>query len=429
MKVTVHLRKFTVSAGLSALTVVTSLPLAAQTRPIRSDTLSARVRDSLIAAVLADTLDDRVEPLSMGPSYRQSITFRPTVRSYRVGEIDAREQSAYASWVTRFRRAMVRVDFTPLTYRGDTSLAANRPQVSFNGASPVSARLDLRVRSADTLRIFAQTASFPSTLSSEQAQALSAVGTSTIDLDAAALGVAARIGTRYAVTQAIGSSGVAISLRGGVEYDPKPTGNDAVSWRGTTVRGGVGLSRALENTTVGAGVDVTRSFTDSLQGRNLFPGGGSISADARLLHFFGEDGTGLFTLNGFYSRPLNIERPDVATRIIPIGDFMGATMSAAIPAGALSLLPTLTVLRESSSAEATVNRVPTRRDASGTTATGSLGLLIPVGRHLSLTPEVGAAFGTVGQTTTARFPLRTRQQSFSDPIRGVFGALEITLTR
>lgn len=430
MSNTVHTaRRHTVNVALAALTVVPWLTLAAQSKPVRSDTLSARTRDSLIAAVLADTLDTGLEPLDLRPSSRQSFTVRPIVRRYTVGAIDATEQAAYASWLSRFNRATLRVDFTPLSYEGDTSVTADRPKVSFGGASPVSGRLDLRLRSSDTLRLFAQSASFPAQLRAEQSQALGAVGTSTIDLDAAALGVAARFGGRYALTQAIGRTGVSLTLRGGVEYDPKPTGDDAVSWRGTTVRGGVGVAHAADNTTVGASVEMTRSYTDSLKGRNLFPGGGLMNVEARLLRFFGRDGTGLFTLNGFYSRSVDIERPAVATRIIPIGDFMGGTASLAIPAGPLTVLPTVSVLRESSQAEARVNRVPTRIDASGTTATASLGLLVPVGRYLTLTPEVGGAVGTVGQTTSARFPLRTRQQSFSDAIRGSWASLEITLSR
>ncbi|HYW49391.1 MAG TPA: hypothetical protein VE861_02230, partial [Gemmatimonadaceae bacterium] len=320
-------------------------------------------------------------------------------------------------------------DFTPLAYESDTSVTADRPRVTVRGAAPVGGRLDLRLRSADTLRLFAQSASFPSTLTDAQAQALAAVGTSTIDVDAAALGVTARFGGRYAFTQPLGGSGMSLSLRGGVEYDPKPAGDDVVSWRGTTVRGSVGVNNVQRNTTVGASVELTRSFTDSLEGRNLFPGGGLMNAEARLLRFFGRDGTGLFALNGFYTRPVDIERPAVATRIIPIGDFMGATASMAIPAGTLTVLPTFSFLRESSRAEARVNRVPTTIDASGSTGSVSVGVLVPIGAHLTLTPEVGGAFGSVGQTTSARFPLRTRQSSFSDPIRGSWASLEITVTR
>ena len=430
MSTTLHTaRRYTVNVALAALTVSPWLTLAAQAKPIRSDTLSARARDSLIAAVLAETLDSGVEPLDLRPSYRQSVTVRPIMRRYSVGEIDATEQAAYASWMSRYDRATLRVDFTPLSYRGDTSVTAERPPVGVGGASPISGRLDLRVRSADTLRLFAQSSSFPGALSAEQSQALAAVGTSTIDLDAAALGVAARLGGRYALTQAIGRTGVSLTLRGGVEYDPRPSGEDAVSWRGTTVRGGLGVTHAADNTTVGASVEMTRSYTDSLEGRNLFPGGGLLNVEARLLRFFGRDGTGLLTLNGFYSRSVDIERPAVATRIIPIGDFMGGTASLAIPAGSLTVLPTLSVLRESSQAAARVNRVPTRIEASGTTASASLGLLVPVGRHLTLTPEIGGAFGNVGQTTSARFPLRTRQQSFNDTIRGRWASLEITVSR
>ncbi len=414
---------------LAAVPFLPVAPVAAQpTRP-RGDTLSTRVRDSIIADVLADTLNIVAEePQLLAPGFRQSFTIRPTYRRYTVGGVSASEQAAYAGWVGRFRRATLRLDLTPVAYRGDTTATDGRPPVEFGGTSPASLRLDVKVRTADTLRLFAQSMSSPATLSVAQAQAIGAVGTSTIDLDAGALGIASRVGVRYALTQAIGS-GVAVSLRTGVEYDPKPSGSDAVSWRGTTVRGGVGLSRTSGETTVGAGVEMTRSFTDSLDGRNLFPGGGMLTVDTRLMRFFGGDGTGFLTLNGFYSRPLDLERPDVATRIIPIGDFLGATLAAAIPAGAFSVQPTVSVLRETSNAQTTVSGIPTTLDASGTTASASLGVSIPIGRSVTVTPEVGGAFGSVGQTVSARFPRRTRSQSFSDPIRGGWVTLELSIAR
>jgi hypothetical protein len=410
----------------------------AQAKPTpRTDTLSARVRDSLIAAVLADTADiDPDEEMALVPrtALRQSFTIRPTLRKYTIGSVDASEQASYASWVARFPRLTVRLDMTPVAYSGDTTAVAGRPQVSFGGASPISGRLDVLLRRADTLRVFVQSASFPGALSNADAQALGAVGTGTIDLDAGALGVAARTGVRYAATQPIGDDGVTLTLRGGVEYDPKPSGTQVVSWRGTTLRGGVGVSRATENATFGAAVEVTRSYADSLGGRNLFPGGGNMSADARMLRYFGDDGLGLFSLNAFYSQPINIQRPDQPTRLIPVGNFLGLTSSASIPLGALSLLPTVSVLRESSSASATLNTQRTTLTASGYTASASVGLAVPVGRYLTLTPEVGAAFGSVNQTVTSQFPRRfgrplARTQAFSDPIRGGWVALEVAVTR
>jgi len=430
-------RPFSVSAAaVAALTLVVGNIAAAQAKPVR-DTLSARARDSLIAAVLADTNDLELDSLSRlrpAAAMRQTVTVRPSYRRYSVGSIDASEQSSYASWSARFRRASFRLDVTPVSYVGDTSFTAGRPQVSFGGASPISGRLDLQLRRADTLRVFAQSASFPGTLSQIDAQALGAVGTSTIDLDAGALGIAARFGVRYAHTRPIGEDGVALSFRGGVEYDPRPSGPNAVSWRGTTVRGGVGINRGITNGTLGASVEATRSFADSLGGRNLFPGGGSLMFDARAIRFVGEDGTGYISVNGFYSRPINIQRPDQPTRLIPLGDFLGITFTGALPVKTMTLLPLVSVLRESSSATAVVSRVPTRLNASGHTTSLSLGLAVPLGRFVTVTPEIGGAFGSVGQTVTSSFPRRfgrplTSSQSFNDPIRGGWLALEVSVTR
>ncbi|MES3035583.1 MAG: hypothetical protein V4813_16395 [Gemmatimonadota bacterium] len=409
------------------ITLFVAAPLAAQSRPARPESASSRATDSLIAEIMADTLPEVTSVRRTAPTFRQSITMRPVSRRYRVGEIDAAEQGMYTSYVSRFRRATLRMDITPVSYRGDTSTTAARPQVSFGGATPISGRLDLVLRSADTLRVFTQSASMPGMLDAADVQALGAVGTSTIDLDAAALGVAARTGIRYAVSQPLGSGGVSLSFRGGVEYEPKPTGTSVVSWRGTTLRGGVGVSKATASTIIGSGVEVTQSVTDSLGGRNQFPGGGSLTVDARLLHFAGAEGRGLVALNGFFARPLAIQRPDVATRRIPIGDFMGATASFAIPVSAWSLLPTFSVLRESSSFTDTANGVRTTRDASGTTGSASLGLQVPIGRHLTITPEGGAAFGTLGQTTSTRSTFQNRRSAFSDPIRGNWFSLEISI--
>ena len=424
----------TVSRAVRALLAVASLLTVtaahAQTPRPRADTLSARVRDSIIADVLADTLDLTGDALPLpAAALTQLFSVRPTYRRYTVGGVRASEQSSYASWVGRFRRGALRVDLTPVSYSGDTTATAGRPPVAFSGITPVSVRLDLAMRSRDTLRLFAQSMSTPGALTAAQAQAIGAVGTSTIDLDAGALGVAARVGMRYALTQAVGQDRIALSLRTGVEYDPKPSGGDAVSWRGTTVRGLVGVLRAMNATTVGASVEMTKSFTDSLGGRNLFPGGGQLTVDARLLRYVGRDADGFVSVSGFYSRPMSIERPDVATRLIPIGDFAGLTAMAAIPAGSLTVLPMVSMVRESSDARATFNGVPTTLSATGTTTSASLGLSVPVGRHITVTPEVGGAAGSVRQTVSARFPRRRRNQSFSDPIRGGWVTLEISIAR
>jgi hypothetical protein len=397
----------------------------------RRDTLSTRVRDSVIAAVLADTLDADLDTTLLTPrigAVRQTITIRPTVRRYTVGDLSAGEQASYTSWVARFRHATLRLDVTPVTYHGDTTATSGISQVGFGGASPVSARVDVSLRGADTLRVFAQTTSFPGTLGAVDAQALGAVGTSTLDLDAGALGVTSRIGARYVLAHTVGSD-VTLSLHGGVEYEPRPRSSDVVSWRGTTVRGGAAIGRAFTDASIGASVDVSRSIADSLGGQNLFPGGGALTVDTRAMRFFGTDGDGFVSLNGFYSRPLGIERPDVPTRIIPIGDFLGVTAAAAIPAGRVAVLPVLSLLRESSSASALVNGRTVMLDASGHTVAVSVGVSVPAGRLLTITPEVGGAFGSVGQTVSAQFPRRRLSRNFSDAIRGGWAALEFSISR
>ena len=416
-----------VNVALAALAVSHAPLLGAQARTIRADTLSARARDSIIAAVMADTLETVRRVAVRSPVSSQLIALRPTLRRFSVGGVNAQEAGMSTRFVSRFSRAVFRIDVTPISYIGDTSTTAGRPQVAFSGASPISGRLDLTLRSADTLRLFGQSASFPGALKPKDVQAVSAVGTSTIDLDAALLGAAARIGTRYTLSQALGTSGVAFSVRGGVEYDPKPSGDAVVSWRGTTVRGGLGVSRTGMRGTIGAAAEMTQSFADSLDGRNAFPGGGALTLDARALRTFGRDAGGLIALNGFYARPINLQRANVPTRINPVGDFMGGTVSAALPLFAVTVLPTVTALRESSRATSTSRGVTTTRNSSGQTASASLGLLVPLTRHITVTPEAGSTLGSVGQTTSERSALRTDRRTFSDPIRGKWFSLELSI--
>jgi hypothetical protein len=423
------------AAVLVVLALLCPVVVAAQEKPApRSDSISTRQRDSLIAVILADTLDPEPDTLALLPpaaaAFRQTFAIRPTYRRYSVGNVNASEQSSYATWVARFARATLRLDLTPVAFTGDTNTTAvTRPQVGFSGVSPISGRIDVAIRSADTLRVFAQSASLPGALSPSDAQALGAVGTSTVDLDAGALGIAARTGVRYTLTQPIGGAGVSLTLRGGLEYDPKPSGGEAVSWRGTTVRGAVGLSRTLSSGSFGASVEMTRSYADSLGGRNLFPGGGNVTVDARALKFFGDDGTGFLSVNGFYSRPLSIQRPDQPTRIIPVGDFFGATTAVVIPAGRVSVLPVISLLRESSNATAIVSGRRTALDASGYSTSVSLGLSIPVGSLVTLTPEVGGVFGQVSQTVSSQFPRRVLRTNFSEGISGGWVALELSISR
>ena len=195
------------------------------------------------------------------------------------------------------------------------------------------------------------------------------------------------------------------------------------------MKGGVSLTGASGDNQLTASVNLSTSSGDSLGGRNLFPGGGTLSVDTRLMHYFGAEQAGFFSLNGFYTKPIGIQRPDVPTRIIPIGDFIGATATGAIPAGRVTLLPMLTVLRETSNANAIVSGRRTTLDASGQTGAVSLGLSIPLGRLVTITPEVGGVFGDVGQTVSAQFPRRVRSASFSDPIRGGWFAIEFSVAR
>ncbi|MCU0619322.1 MAG: hypothetical protein MUF40_05395, partial [Gemmatimonadaceae bacterium] len=164
----------------SALLLATvAAPLLAQAGP---DSAAARRRDSLVAAVLADTADTELaEALTelLVPARGGSIAVRPLVRRYRVGDVVAVEQVATTTVRLRGDRWALRGTITPVRYRAEGT--------TVTGTTPLDLRADLRLRAHDTLRLVVQTGSRPASLGADAAAAIGAVGTGTLDLDALAL--------------------------------------------------------------------------------------------------------------------------------------------------------------------------------------------------------------------------------------------------
>ena len=96
-----------------------------------------------------------------------------------------------------------------------------------------------------------------------------------MDLESAGFGTPAIGGGRLALAFPLGN--LVLAARAGVEAEPRPNATSPVYWRGTTLRGGLALTASTGETSVTASVDATRSTADSLSGRNLFPGGGSVT--------------------------------------------------------------------------------------------------------------------------------------------------------
>jgi hypothetical protein len=197
-----------------------------------------------------------------------------------------------------------------------------------------------------------------------------------------------------------------------------------VYWRGVTLRGGSSLTAFAGEFRLTFGVDISGSYATQLSGRNLFPGGGSVVVRGDASGLVGTSAT-LVNVSTFYFRPFGLDQPVQANRLLPTGDFMGMSVALLVPAGSLFLSPTLAFAREASRARVPP---PTSLDlhGDGWSTSGSLGLDVPLGRGVSLTPEFGVVLGNVtGKLTLPNRP-DLSVSSFADRISGWWGALELS---
>jgi hypothetical protein len=311
------------------------------------------------------------------------ITLRAGLRSYRLGPGEVEESLGQATYTFRRPGMKLVVAGGPLRFESGDSLA-------IVGVSPSSARLDLALRALDSLRVTLRAPSSPRSLSGMQAAALASVATSTVDLSSVELGTPPGVSVRYARAHRLGASG-SISGALGLEYEPRPGGSGWSYWRGTTVRAGLGWSVPAASARLGAAVELSRSFSDSLQGRNLFQGGGSVLGRVIVTGGLGESDDLLFDVSALYFRPFAAGRADGVSHRIPTGDFIGASTIGLWRLADLLVTPTLVIARESV------------RDAAGATfgsgsswAIGSaVGVDVGLGGRLSLTPEVGWTRGSL----------------------------------
>ncbi len=360
---------------------------------------------------------------------RQSITLGGAYRAYTIGGAKVNESTALVSYEVRATHVRFRLDGTGVRFAAAAS--------TIQGTTPLGGKLDVIFSPGDTLTLEARSASQPERLDSLQAVAIGSAGTSTIDLESFAFGAPAMFGARGAKGVNLGD--VMLSLRGGVDVEPKPSGRAAVYYRGTTVRGGATLSGVVGTANqLSAGFDVRKSFADSLGGKNLFPGGGDVTAKVALSALIENPWDELddeldARVSIFYTRPFGDARNDQPNLLIPLGSTMGAYGSLTLPWGSVLLTPSLELLRESSSADATSGLV--RATSTGTGWTTSLGLdaVIPVSSVVDITPQAGYVFGNVAATFDKSVVRRrgrpvSRSTSFSDRISGWFAGLELSLT-
>jgi hypothetical protein len=312
----------------------------------------------------------------------QRLTLRAGLRSYALDAAEVSESLARLTYSLRRPGMKLRVAGGPLRFSsGDT--------VTIAGLTPIEARLDLALGFRDSLRIALRAPSSPMTLSGAQVAALASVGTATVDLASVDLGTPAGILAGWARTYSLGSGSLSGTL--GVEYEPRPSAHRWSYWRGTTVRAGLLLAADAGRARVTAGVDAARSFSDSLSGRNLFPGGGSVLARAGVSSYLGGGDDVLLDVSTFYFRPFASERVDAANRRIPVGDFVGASALGLWSVRQLLVTPTLVISRESSHGAAAV----TATSGSGWAVGSSLAVDVPLGARFGVTPELGYARGSL----------------------------------
>jgi hypothetical protein len=313
----------------------------------------------------------------------QRITLRAGFRSYRLGSGDVEESLAQATYTLRRPGMRLNVAGGPLRFESGDSLA-------ISGVSPFSARLDLALGELDSVRVALRAPSSPRTLSGLQAAALASVATSTVDLSSVELGTPPGVSARYARALRMGAS-ASISGTLGLDYEPRPGGSGWSYWRGTTVRAGLGGSLPAGSTRLGAGIEVSRSFSDSLQGRNLFQGGGSVLGRAMVTGGLGANDRLLFDVSALYFRPFAAGSADGISHRTPTGDFIGASAIGLWRLADLLVTPALVIARESARGAAG------NPSGSGSSwAIGSsLGVDIGLGGRVSLTPEAGWARGSL----------------------------------
>lgn len=418
-----------VVAYIAALftSVIVGNDATAQQTPRTPITTKRASKDSAAKSSAADTTSDADDDDDDGRDHgiRSTISVQPFARSYSVGSQSVAEQSAGFVWRLTSEHVGARISATT------TRLQAH--PYTLTGLTPVRARFDVMLRPGDTISVYGRSASSPLSLNAEQTSALSAIGTSTIDLESTALGVTSQFGTRGIASFPVGD--VVLGLIGAFEFEPRPKSTTPVYWRGNTARGGISLSALAGDVDIVAASQLAFSSGDSLGGRNLFPGGGEWSTDLTIDRPIGADGTINATASAFFTHPFNNKRSDQPTRLIPDGDYYGITGELVVPIKNWTLSPLLTVSRETSQAEAIDGLVKSALRASGWSLAGSVSLDIPLGGRLTVSPEGGTVFGNVSAQTSASLA-RPRLRGgrtisaggFSDRVSGVWAGLGLAVS-
>jgi hypothetical protein len=390
--------------------------IVAAQRPI-----SAALRDSAMALLADSLLDDTFDTLPPRPVHQ--LSFRSIARRYTVAGTAVRELSAPITYRVTGNRFALQLSGTPVAF--------DAPLGTLSGATPIRGRLSWRMGRGDTLQLIGQLASTPAGLSTSETAALGSVAISTVDLESIAIGLPASIAVRGVLTQPIGP--VAVSLTASGEVQPRPATSAPVFWRGRTATGGLSVSGFTGDARLMVGAEWSHSSADSLDGRNLFPGGGLVTLQASIDGPLGDLLGGRYgTLAAFWLRPYQNARADQPNRLIPQGSFWGVQGDLSFDRGRITLAPTASLLRESSRVDIGTALVPTLLTSTGWTLSGGTALDVRVGSMLTLSPEVGVAVGSVGSSSSTL--VRTRRgrslvipRAVDDPISGGWVGLSVRM--
>ncbi|MEP6621103.1 MAG: hypothetical protein ABJE47_17385, partial [bacterium] len=358
---------------------------------------------------------------------RSRLTMTGTQRAYQIGDSSVSEKIGTMRYELFGSSWRIRLDGSSLEFRA--------PQDTIRGSLPFGVRFDLAARPGDTLTAFARSASRPLDLSARETSALSTIGTSVIDIESAALGTPALGGVRLALSFPTGDA--VLSVRGGVELEPTPVGTQPVYWRGTTIRGGLALTSGVGSGSFAASIEATHSSADSLGGRNLFPGGGSLTlqlqGDIGIPNPFDplEDETWPLRTIAFYGQPIGNDRNDQPNLIVPQGSLFGMLGMLVVPVRGLTISPTLQLLRESSVSGSSAGVITSRITGSAWTTQAGLDVTIPLGDVFELTPQAGYTVGNVGAAFSQSAVLRrgrgvSKSSAFNDAVRGSWFSLQLT---
>ena len=333
-----------------------------------------------------------LEEMREGPANMNRVlhrlTIRPGARSYSVETADVFEALGLLTYSMRRPGLRLQISGGPLRFTsGDT--------LSISGMSPFQASFELDFSPRDSLRVALRAPSRPSSLSGSRVDALASLGTATVDLWSIELGTPAGLSVQLTHAQPLAGLTLSATLAGDVE--PRPGGTGSIYWRGATARVGARISGNAGRMRVGLGMDVSRSFGDSLSGRNLFQGGGEVLARVNAVGFLSDAGETLIDLSAFYFRPYSTDRQSVAGLRAPVGDLAGASALVVWPLGDLFLVPVLRLSRESGEATSGVSTISRTAWSLGT----SLALDVPLGPRMTVTPELGYVHGSLRSELSA----------------------------